>query len=154
MRLEPDQECLVCDYCGTVHFPEANADGVRVLEEKSPFQCPICAVPLVHAAVARQRILYCGQCRGMLIEMDKFVVIVHNLRSRHEISTDAAHQPDWTEMDRRIHCPQCGREMDTHVYGGGGSVIIEDCESCSLNWLDFGELERIVQAPDREYSDV
>jgi Zn-finger nucleic acid-binding protein len=48
--------------------------------------------------------------------------------------------------------PQCGEEMDKHPYGGGGNVIIEDCERCSLNWLDYGELERIVQAPDREYA--
>jgi Zn-finger nucleic acid-binding protein len=25
------------------------------------------------------------------------------------------------------------------------NVIIEDCERCSLNWLEYGELERIVQ---------
>jgi Zn-finger nucleic acid-binding protein len=154
MRLEPDQESLVCDYCHTVHFPETNAEGVRVLTEPSPLHCPVCAVPLVHAAIARQRMLYCDQCRGMLIGMGTFIAIVHNLRVRHEISGEA-HQPDWTEMERKIQCPQCGQEMDTHPYGGGGNVIIEDCERCELNWLDDGELQRIVQAPDREYaSDV
>ncbi|HEX4592946.1 MAG TPA: zf-TFIIB domain-containing protein [Bryobacteraceae bacterium] len=99
--------------------------------------------------------LYCNQCRGMLIGMDTFIAIVHNLRVRGEISAETAHQPDWSEMDRRIKCPQCGEEMDTHPYGGGGNVIIEDCERCELNWLDHGELEQIVHAPDREYaSDV
>jgi hypothetical protein len=88
----------------------------------------------------------------MLVGMDNFVAMVHNVRARHEISGEPAHQPDWTEMDRRIKCPQCREEMDTHPYGGGGNVIIEDCERCSLNWLDYGELERIVQAPDREYA--
>jgi len=87
--------------------------------------------------------------------MEPFVAIVHNLRARGEGSAEAAHQPDWSEMDRRIPCPQCGQEMDTHPYGGGGNVVMEDCERCELNWLDHGELERIVQAPDREYaSDV
>jgi len=155
MRLEADKECLVCDYCSTVHFPEANPDGVRVLEEPSPLHCPICDIALVHASVARQRMLYCGRCHGMLVGMDNFVAMVHNVRTRHEISGEPSHQPDWTEMDRRIKCPQCSEQMDTHPYGGGGNVIIEDCEHCSLNWLDYGELERIVQAPDREYaSDV
>jgi Zn-finger nucleic acid-binding protein len=152
MRLKPEQECLVCDYCGSVHFPETNADGVRVLGETSTLNCPICAVPLVHAAIARERMLYCGQCRGMLVGMEPFVAIVHNLRARGEVIAEAALQPDWSEMDRRIHCPQCDREMDTHPYGGGGNVIIEDCERCELDWLDHGELERIVQAPDREYA--
>jgi hypothetical protein len=88
----------------------------------------------------------------MLIGMDNFIAIVHNLRARHEIEVEAAHQPDWSEMDHRIKRPQCGQEMDTHPYGGGGNVIIEDCEHCELNWLDYGKLERIVQAPDREYA--
>ena len=30
---------------------------------------------------------------------------------------------------------------------------MDDCEKCSLNWLDYGELERIVRAPDRQYQD-
>jgi Zn-finger nucleic acid-binding protein len=42
--------------------------------------------------------------------------------------------------------------MDTHLYGGGGNVVIDDCERCGLNWLDHGELDRIVRAPDREYA--
>ncbi len=152
MRLKPDQECLVCDYCGSAHFPETNADGVRVLGEVSSLNCPICAVPLVHASIARERILYCGRCRGMLVGMEPFLAIVHNLRARGEVVAEGAHQPDWSEMERRIRCPQCGQEMDTHLYGGGGNVVMEDCERCEFNWLDHGELERIVQAPDREYA--
>jgi Zn-finger nucleic acid-binding protein len=142
----------VCDYCGTVHFPETNADGVRVLGESSSLRCPICTVPLLQAALARERMLYCGQCRGMLVGMNPFIAMLHNLRARGEVSSESAHQPDWSEMERRIECPQCGLKMDTHLYGGGGNVIIEDCERCELNWLDHGELERIVQAPDREYA--
>jgi Zn-finger nucleic acid-binding protein len=151
MRLEPDKECLVCDYCGNIHFPEANTDGVRVLEEQSTLECPTCRVILVHAAVAGHRILYCGRCRGMLIGMDIFMAVVQDLRSRREPSAAGLHPPDWKDMNRRISCPQCGQAMDTHLYGGGGNVIIDDCETCSLNWLDYAELDRIVRAPDREY---
>ena len=41
--------------------------------------------------------------------------------------------------------------MDTHFYGGPGNVIIDDCSRCCVNWLDHGELMRIVHAPDRVY---
>jgi Zn-finger nucleic acid-binding protein len=41
--------------------------------------------------------------------------------------------------------------MDTHPYGGPGNVIMDTCEHCSLNWLDYGELQRIVRAPDERY---
>jgi Zn-finger nucleic acid-binding protein len=43
--------------------------------------------------------------------------------------------------------------MDTHYYGGPGNVVIDDCSRCFLNWLDHGELMRIVEAPDRTYGE-
>jgi LSD1 subclass zinc finger protein len=151
MHLKEDAQYLRCDYCETVHFPEENSDGVRVLGEKATKSCPICAIPLEEAVLSGERMLYCGRCRGMLIEMDKFVAMIGNMRSRRETGADAARQPDWKDLDRRIRCPKCGRTMDTHPYGGPGNVILDDCENCSLNWLDYGELERIVRAPDHHY---
>jgi Zn-finger nucleic acid-binding protein len=50
-----------------------------------------------------------------------------------------------------MNCPQCSRPMNTHLYGGPGNIIIDNCEPCSLNWLDDGELQRIVGAPDRQF---
>jgi len=151
MRLEADKECLVCDYCGNIHYPEANAEGIRVLEETSRLNCPVCAIALVHAAAGGERILYCKRCHGTLISMGVFMAIVQDMRSRRD-TTGSAHQLNWKDLDRRINCPQCGIKMDTHPYGGGGSVVIDDCENCGLNWLDYGELDRIVRAPDREYT--
>jgi len=152
MRLEPDKECLVCAYCGNIHYPEINSDGVRVLDEGSSEPCPVCAIPLVNAAISGQRILYCNRCHGMLIGMDVFLAVVEDLRSRRDTTADAARQPDWKDLDRKLRCPKCGQEMDTHPYYGPGNVIIDDCENCSVNWLDYGELQRIVRAPDRQYT--
>jgi len=87
----------------------------------------------------------------MLVYMDLFLAIVEELRSRHESSEYAGKQPDWVDLNVHIKCPQCGAEMDTHPYGGPGNVIIDTCERCSLNWLDYGELQRIVRAPDERY---
>ena len=62
------------------------------------------------------------------------------------------HQPDWRDLNRRLSCPQCGETMAAHPYGGPGNIIIDDCERCSLDWLDGGELDKIVRAPDHEYT--
>jgi Zn-finger nucleic acid-binding protein len=148
MHVEADREYLKCEYCGTMHFPDANAEGVRVLEEPSDRSCPVCAIPLIHAAVGGQRILYCTKCHGMLIPMDNFMEILLDLRSHRQATAGVVNPPDWKDLNRRINCPQCGNPMDTHPYGGGGNVILDDCERCSLNWLDYGELDRIVQVPD------
>ena len=152
MRLQADKDYLVCDYCGTMHFPDPNPDGVRVLGEPSEALCPRCSVALVHASVSGERILYCNQCHGMLIGMEIFLAVTDELRSHVSSTEYGARQPDWEDLHRRSLCPQCKQEMDTHPYCGPGNVIIDSCENCSVNWLDAGELQRIVRAPDRNYA--
>jgi Zn-finger nucleic acid-binding protein len=152
MRLKPDVDSFVCDFCQTVYIPQANEDGVRVLDESASLACPVCRASLVHAAIAGTRILYCRACRGMLIGMDRFVGLIQDLRSNRDTPAATLPPPDPKDLQRRINCPRCGNRMDTHPYGGPGNVIIDDCEHCQVNWLDYGELQRIVRAPDHHYS--
>jgi Zn-finger nucleic acid-binding protein len=148
MRLEPAKECLVCNYCENIVFPEPNQDGVRVLGEPSATACPVCGVPLRDAALTGHRILYCERCRGMLVSIDDFLAIVEQRRAELGGVTEPPHAPDWNEMKRRVDCPECGETMDTHPYGGPGNIIIDNCEHCRLNWLDHNELLRIARAAD------
>jgi Zn-finger nucleic acid-binding protein len=152
MRLKADQEAYTCDYCGSVHVPEVNEEGIRVFYETAKQNCPVCATALVHAAAAGERVLYCNRCHGMLISMDVFPEIVQDLKSHRENSAYIPRPFDPRDLNRRLNCPQCGRQMDTHLFGGGGNVVIDACENCSVNWLDHGELDRIVRAPDREFA--
>jgi len=147
MHLKPDESSYRCEYCHSVFLPEINDDGVRVLGDPSDQACPICNVPLVNAAVAKIRILYCTRCRGMLISMQVFEALVEQLRTER---SGAAPQPtaDASDLRRKIDCPQCHHRMDTHFYAGPGNVVIDSCENCCLIWLDSGELMHIVHAPD------
>jgi len=151
MRLKADQVCFSCDYCGSIDVPDINADGVRVFDEPAELACPVCSTALMQAAAAGQRMLYCNVCHGMLISMGVFPVVIEDLKSQRASTAYNARPVDLRDLDRRLPCPKCGRQMDTHLYGGGGNVVIDDCENCGLNWLDYGELDRIVRAPDREY---
>lgn len=150
LRLEGDDEGFACDYCKSIYYPEKNDDGVRVLGEPVPEACPVCAIPLMHAILARERIRYCTRCRGMLIPMDAFPALIEELKAGLAVRA-APHPPDRRELDRHIDCPQCHHRRDTHFYGGPGNIVIDDCSHCDLNWLDRGELIRIAQAPDRQY---
>jgi Zn-finger nucleic acid-binding protein len=128
--------------------PEKSDEGVRVFDQPSELSCPICRVPLRDATLARQRILYCARCRGSLIPMPVFVVLVQVLRAQRGDAAEIAPPPDPHQLDRATLCPQCGKRMDTHYYAGGGNVVIDDCSRCELNWLDAGELMAIAHAPD------
>jgi Zn-finger nucleic acid-binding protein len=153
MRLEPDKDCLTCDYCKNMFFPQAGDDGVRVFPEKSEDACPVCALPLMQASLAKIRIEYCTRCRGMLIPMSVFLSLVEELRAGDAGSLIPS-PPDRAELQRRLACPRCHKPMETHYYSGAGNVILEDCEGCELNWLDHGKLMRIVRAPDHSYKDA
>ena len=148
MRLQEGRDSLICDYCGAITLPEKTDNGVSVLDEPSDKQCPVCHVPLVHASMLRQRLLYCTRCRGSLIPMPVFVALVQDLRARSAGATEVPHPPEPRELERALRCPQCGAAMDTHYYEGGGNVVIDDCSPCELNWLDAGELQTIGRTPD------
>ena len=148
MTLNRGQDYWSCGYCGNIAVPNTNDEGVRVLEQPAPEQCPLCHVALVHAAIEKERILYCVRCHGMLVPMSIFAGLVQELRSQRPATTEDFFPPDAAALRQRIQCPRCGREMDTHVYEGGGNVVISDCERCEVNWVPHGGLERIVRAPD------
>ena len=145
MRLTAGQASLVCDYCKGVYFPDPEEDGVRILDAAEGVLCPICAVPLMNATLAGVGIRYCHRCRGTLVAMGRFETLIEALRS-DQGAAGALQSSDPTELTRKICCPQCKRPMETHFYFGGGNVVIDDCENCSLDWLDHGELRRIAAA--------
>jgi Zn-finger nucleic acid-binding protein len=147
MKLKADMQSLKCEYCLSVCFPEKNDDGVRVLEEPSGHDCPVCTVPLMHAFLGKSPIIYCTKCNGMLIAMAMMEATIDQLRNSHAAAT-APPAPDKDDLRRKINCPQCHRPMDAHIYGGPGNVVIDSCEECCIIWLDRDEMMRIVHAPD------
>jgi LSD1 subclass zinc finger protein len=150
MQLKAGMDSYKCDYCHSVYFPEKEDDGVRVLADQTDAaiqNCPMCNVPLKLAAIDKFRILYCSTCHGMLIPMVEFQVLIDDLQA---LQRDAIVQTatDKGDLRRKNTCPQCHHAMEAHFYAGPGNVVIDSCDTCSLNWLDHGELTRIVHAPD------
>jgi len=147
MQLKSGMTSFKCEYCHSVYFPDKDDEGVRVLGEQSGDACPVCKVPLMKAAVSNFRIVYCTTCRGMLIPMEEFQVLIDELQSQQR-DTIVQTAADPQDLRRSIDCPHCHHPMEAHYYAGPGNVVIDSCDTCSLNWLDHGELMRISHAPD------
>jgi Zn-finger nucleic acid-binding protein len=126
----------------------ANADGVEVGAQTAK-DCPVCQTPLSEGNIQNRAVLYCTQCRGLLVGIDKFLPLVEFLRALWHASSASLEPRDNSDADRHLTCPECGRIMIGHPYGGPGNVNIDTCEACSLIWLDQNELRRIAMAPDR-----
>jgi Zn-finger nucleic acid-binding protein len=148
LRLSRDQGLMVCDYCGSQTTPQADEDGVLVLEPDK-HNCPVCQTPLYVASIESNDMLYCTRCHGMVFEMEKFLPVLDVLRE-YRYWSRSSQAPRDIDAGRILRCPFCQHEMDKHLYGGGGNMDVDSCEPCNLLWLDRGELSRIVAAPDRD----
>jgi Zn-finger nucleic acid-binding protein len=148
LRVDVGRDCLACEYCRTIHIPEPDSDGVRVLSPQSDVTCPVCLVPLAEASLLSLPVAFCGSCHGLLAPVALFGELVGSLRQQNGGPGRRIQPVDQAQLDRQLTCPGCGRTMDTHVYGGPGNVVIDNCPRCEVNWLDHGELQRIAGAPD------
>ena len=141
---------FVCDYCGGEFVPAAGEDGVQVLVDTT-FKCPVCDGMLSEGKLEFHPLLYCTHCQGMLIAIDEFIPLIGALRSYRDRPAIAIPQANASSDRLPRLCPRCSQPMDNHVYGGAGNVIIDTCEKCAVNWLDKGELQRIVASPDHTF---
>ncbi len=146
-RLDRDRGIFVCDYCGGEFVPPAGEDGVQLLGD-TKLKCPACDGMLSDGQLELHPLLYCTHCHGMLIGMDEFLPLIETLHvyRDHPAMAVAPRNADSNKLPRL--CPHCSSAMDNHPYGGPGNVMIDTCEACSVNWLDKGELRKIVSAPD------
>jgi Zn-finger nucleic acid-binding protein len=151
MALDADRGRFHCDYCGSIRLPDESAAGIRVLPGTNPgTDCTICHRPLSRALIDGFRGLYCTQCGGVLLDQAKFRLIVDRRRARATGPADTPTQLDRDNLRREILCPECGQIMDTHPYYGPGNFVIDSCSRCNLDWLDYGELETMTNAPGRD----
>ncbi|UCD42981.1 MAG: zf-TFIIB domain-containing protein, partial [Chloroflexota bacterium] len=150
MKLLLDRQHFFCEYCTTIYFPEENDDGILVLEHNSDTSCPVCNIPLVYGFIDRTQTLYCQNCRGILIDQEVFLMVIDYLRAKSSAPSITPPPVDLEELNRKIRCPNCSRRMSTHLYGGPGNLVVDNCIHCSLLWLDNNEFTRIIRAPGRE----
>jgi Zn-finger nucleic acid-binding protein len=148
VRLVHDRDYFVCEYCGSFDFPDESSDGVRVLGQPGSADCPVCKMGLVSACVGESHVLYCNNCKGILIPQSSFLNIIQYRRAK---LVGRVHEPlpfNPAELARQIKCPYCHRAMDVHPYAGGGKAVIDLCARCAVIWLDYGEMSKIVCAPE------
>lgn len=153
MELVESRRYFRCRHCGSYCFSDSvEADGIRIVGQTADaLGCPVCAVPMTHAVIdERHPIDFCGICRGFLIPRATFA---HVTTRRRAAATTPPVDPlpfDRKELERTLSCPKCGRRFETYPHFGPGNVVVDNCTSCDLIWLDFGEMRKIVDAPGRD----
>jgi Zn-finger nucleic acid-binding protein len=139
----------VCTHCGTTTIPEgAKRDGLQLLDTNSSgWDCPQCGTRLTDALLDEYTADACRTCRGILLPRRSFAEIVRRRRAWAKGESVVPVPPDEREMRRAIACPKCRSRMITDHYYGPGNVVLDRCTACDVLWLDYGELEQIIDAP-------
>lgn len=148
MRLDRGKGLLVCDYCRTEAIPPIGEDGVQIVGE-SKHACPICdGHTLADGLIEGEPLLYCQNCHGMLILIDKFLPLVEHLRALRDRPAQYLSPRGERDANRGLACPLCREQMLAHPYGGPGNIHMDTCEPCGRLWLDASELRRVVVTSD------
>lgn len=100
----------------------------------------------------RVRGYHCPRCRGILLDRFDFRDTLYARRRAATQPPAPPHPLDRSHLARRVHCPRCGRPMETHPYLGPGNIVIDTCNVCNLIWLDGMELEQATNAPGLDRS--
>jgi Zn-finger nucleic acid-binding protein len=153
MELIESRRYFRCRHCGTCHFPQSvEADGIRIVGHlpDAP-KCPVCATGMAHAVLDdRYPIDFCAKCRGILLRRETFADVTSKRRAW---VTSPPVEPVALErqaLRRELACPKCGGRFETYPHLGPGNVVIDNCPKCDVIWLDFGEMQQIVDAPGRD----
>lgn len=153
MALIESRRYFQCGHCGAYHFTDTvEADGIRIVgyAQVAP-KCPVCAVAMAHAILDDDHpIDFCARCRGVLMPRATFARVSSRRRAW---ATSPPGEPvplRREDLQRELTCPHCSRRFETYPNYGPGNVVIDNCVTCDLIWLDFGEMRQIVDAPGRD----
>jgi Zn-finger nucleic acid-binding protein len=141
-----------CEHCDSYHFPDPDHEGLRILgENQDGLKCTHCHVSLnMMIADDFYRGYRCPNCRGMLFNRSSFRDVIDRRRANTKAPPEPVNTFNPAELDRRTDCPICKGKMDTFLYNGPGNIVIDTCHNDDLIWLDYGELNKVVNAPGRD----
>lgn len=141
-----------CEHCGSYHFPDPNHEGLRILgENPDGLKCPQCEISLsMMIADDFYRGFQCPNCRGLLFNRSSFRDVIDRRRATTQAPPAPVSTFNPTELERRTDCPICFQKMETFQYLGPGNIVIDTCHADDLIWLDYGELNKVVNAPGKD----
>ena len=152
MILFRDRDYYFCDHCKSYHFPQQDTDGLRVLgENPEGIKCPHCKLVLNLITFDDFYQGYqCPKCSGLLFNRTTFREAIDFHRSRTKEPPEPPGTFDKTELERVTYCSVCHQKMETFQYNGPGNIVIDTCHEDDLIWLDYGEINKVVDAPGRD----
>jgi len=114
--------------------------------------CPNCKIPLTLRKIGDVSVDECSQCRGIWFDKNEVE------EAKDEIDPDLRwmdlkiwHQkPRFQVTDQPHHCPKCNSIKMQMITYQEPDIDVLHCPSCEGSWLDANDLEKIIEALNKE----
>ena len=113
--------------------------------------CPNCKIELHPKRIQGIEIEECGKCEGIWFEDDELKQMKDKIDSDlNWMDFDILKHPEKCKPTaKRTNCPSCKKSMDVLDYDET-KVEIDYCAFCKGIWLEKNELEKIIEALEKE----
>ena len=117
-------------------------------DTKRILKCPACKKEMVKIYVQSADVnvdICLNGCGGIYFDNMEFYVFDENREKINEI-TQMLEEKTFQKVDssKSRYCPSCGKKMVKNFTNLSKDVEIDDCYNCGGKFLDFGELETII----------
>jgi len=122
-------------------------DGVQRLDMPTEMLCPRCNTALAGGKLDQFPVAFCPTCFGVLIDNEGIGNVIRIRRLEYSGHDVPPKPSDHSALEKEGRCPNCGEPMEVYFYGGPGNVVMDNCPTCRMVWMDNGEITAIVRAP-------
>lgn len=115
-------------------------------------RCPACYHPLTPHTIGAVTVDVCeGGCGGAWFDSFELQRIAETDHATEALASVPHAERINLDPTRKRQCPRCdGVKLIRHFASGLRRVEVDHCPSCGGYWLDYGELDKVIEEKSQE----
>ena len=110
--------------------------------------CPRCSTELRTVSIENTEVQACSNCEGTWFPGEALGLVTDHsfseLKQTELIESLIPDQLEKIDLEKMIHCPECGAEMSRYTYSVVWPIVLDECPKHGV-WLDDGELGTLMK---------
>ncbi|MFC1958985.1 zf-TFIIB domain-containing protein [Chloroflexota bacterium] len=109
-------------------------------------KCPVCNSLMIVVEHEKIELDYCVGCSGVWFDAEELELLLEAMQLEGtSLSLDnILTTPEAKSVQKKRHCPICGKKMKKATVGHEPEVIIDACSWRDGLWFDSGEVGQLV----------
>ncbi len=109
-------------------------------------KCPVCNSLMIVVEHEKIELDYCMSCSGVWFDAEELELLLEAMQLEGtSLSLDnILTTPEAESVEKKRHCPICGKKMKKATFGHEPEVIIDACSWGDGLWFDSGEVGQLI----------